>query len=115
MTGAPNPPKRDYVIGQYYSKQKWVNPIRTIRTARFKFSKYIDHGEELYDLANDPHELVNLAADPGYGGKRRELAAELNRWIEANGDPFYSLATVPLQRGRGKPDPQRGWLPSPNV
>jgi len=100
LTGKPNPPKRDFVIGQYYSKQKWVNPIRTIRTSEFKFNRYIDHGEELYDLTNDPHELVNLAGDAGYREKRGELAAELDRWIETNGDPFYSLSTVPLATRR---------------
>ena len=61
-----NMPKRDYVIGQYYSKQKWVNPIRMLRTSEFKYNRYILHGEELYNLRNDPHELVNLAADSGY-------------------------------------------------
>ena len=104
LTGAANPPKRDFVIGQYYSKQRWVNPIRTIRTDRFKLNKHIDHGEEFYDLVNDPHELVNLASDARHRAARGELSAELDRWIAENNDPFYSLSTVPLTKSRGKPD-----------
>ena len=84
-------PNRDYVIGQYYSKQKWVNPIRMLRTSEFKYNRYILHREELYDLRNDPHELVNLAADSGYETRKKELAAELYRWISDSDDPFYSL------------------------
>ena len=104
LTGRPNPPRRDFVIGQYHSKQKWVNPIRTIRTAQFKYNKYIRHGEELYDLVNDPGEIVNLAGDPKYAGRKRELAAELDKWIEDNHDPFYSLETTELTKGFGWPE-----------
>ena len=81
---------REYVIGQYYSKQKWVNPIRMIRTRDFKFNRYILHGEELYDLRNDPEELVNLAGDSGYASRKKELAAELDRWVDEHDDPFHS-------------------------
>jgi len=108
LTGAENPPRRDFVIGQYYSKQQWVNPIRMIRTARFKYNKYLGHGEELYDLANDPHELVNLADDGGHAGIRRALAAELNAWIKAHHDPFDSLKTTALNKGHGRPGREKG-------
>ena len=100
LTGASNPPRRDFVISQYYSKQTWVNPIRTIRTAKFKYNRYIDHGEELYDLKNDPHEIVNRAADASLAGTKKALRADLDRWIAANDDPFYSLKTTPLVRKR---------------
>ena len=83
--------RRDYVISEYYSKQKWVNPIRMIRTTRFKYNTYIPHGEELYDLKNDPDEVHNLANDPGYMAMKKELATELDKWMKENDDPFYSL------------------------
>jgi arylsulfatase A-like enzyme len=35
------------------------------------------HGEELYNLAEDPHEFENLAADPGRAGVIAELKSEL--------------------------------------
>ena len=104
LTGVADPPKRDFVIGQYYSKQQWVNPIRMIRTAEFKYNKYIDHGEELYDLVNDPEELVNLAGDARYADTQRALATDLDRWIRENDDPFYSMKTTKLKKGYGWPN-----------
>ena len=47
LTGKGREPKRDYVISQYYGKQTWVNPIRSIRTAKWKYNLYTDWGEEL--------------------------------------------------------------------
>ena len=104
LTGATNPPKRDFVIGQYYSKQQWVNPIRMIRTAEFKYNKYIEHGEELYDLVNDPEEVVNLAGDAKHADTQRALATDLDRWIRENDDPFYSMKNTELKKGFGWPD-----------
>ncbi len=90
VTGAAGHAHPDYVIGEYYNKQKWVNPIRMVRTDRYKYNLYRVHGEELYDLENDPHELVNLAGDHGHARVKRELANELVRWQAANNDgAFY--------------------------
>ena len=91
LTASGKQKKREFVIGQYYSKQKWVNPIRMIRTRDFKFNRYIRHGEELYDLKNDPHELNNLVNDPEFADVKAELSRKLDRWIRENDDPFYSL------------------------
>jgi len=91
LTGSGPGPCRDYVIGQYHGKQRWVNPIRMICTAEFKYNRYLVHGEELYHLSEDPHELVNLAADSGYRRIRAELSAELDGWIAAHDGPFYDL------------------------
>jgi len=94
LTASGLGPCRDYVIGQYHGKQRWVNPIRMIRTAEFKYNRYLVHGEELYHLSEDPHELVNLAADPGYRHVKAELSAELDRWIATHDDPFYDLTVT---------------------
>ncbi|MFT7121757.1 MAG: hypothetical protein ACJAZ9_001943 [Neolewinella sp.] len=42
--------------------------------------------EELFDVHNDPHELVNLAADPRYAYKLAELRTEMDRWLGEVGD-----------------------------
>ena len=59
-------PSRSHLTMQYYNKQSWVNPIRTLRTKQLKLNVYQGHMSELYDLRNDPYELVNLIDDPGY-------------------------------------------------
>ncbi len=37
-----------------------------LRTERFRYIRYEDSSEELYDHANDPNEWVNLAGDPEF-------------------------------------------------
>lgn len=51
---------------------------------------------ELYDLENDPHELVNLAERPDLAPVRERLLAELQAWREATNDPFLDPAKVKL-------------------
>ena len=43
-------------------------------------------GEELYDLANDPHEINNLAADPKHKAELERHRKILAGWIEETGD-----------------------------
>jgi arylsulfatase A-like enzyme len=71
---------RDAVFLEYYSKQKWVNPIRTIRTRRWKLSWYDRGNKELYDLKSDPHEMANLAGKAEFAKVQRELEKRLTDW-----------------------------------
>lgn len=43
--------------------------------------------EELYDLKNDPDQVNNLAADPAFAAKRRELADRLMKELKTANDP----------------------------
>lgn len=43
--------------------------------------------EELYCTADDPYEMKNLANDEGVAEIKARLSAELDRWMEAQGDP----------------------------
>lgn len=42
--------------------------------------------EELFDMDNDPHELHNLAENPEYADKLKELSTEMDRWLAEIGD-----------------------------
>jgi len=44
--------------------------------------------EELYDLEEDPHEIVNVAGDPRYREVRLELRQRLRQWQEQTNDPW---------------------------
>jgi N-sulfoglucosamine sulfohydrolase len=64
--------------------------------------------EELYDLNSDPHELNNLAADPGYARPLAMLRKELESWQKDTGDKT-PVARTPdeFDRESGEPLPDR--------
>lgn len=101
VLGEGSTPDREYVIGQYYGKQTWVNPIRSIRSRDWKYNLYLDWGEELYDLRSDPEEIVNLAGDPKREQTKKRLRNQLDRWIDEHDDPFYTLSTTRLDPDEG--------------
>src|SRR5690606_10947019 len=47
----------------------------------------------MFNLREDPYELVNCAHNVVYAARRRELQAKLQNWIEKTGDAF-PLATL---------------------
>jgi arylsulfatase A-like enzyme len=49
--------------------------------------------EELYDAEKDPHQLHNLAADPAYATKLRDMRAAYDAWEKKTGD----LGAIPEQ------------------
>lgn len=57
--------------------------------------------DELYDLASDPFELVNLANDPAYARTLVELRGKLNAWREQQGERLDS-APMPEDARHGK-------------
>jgi len=64
---------------------EWTRPARTtylynnhaIRTEGWRYIRYHDGGEELYDEAKDPHEWTNLAGNTEHAA----LKAELGKWM----------------------------------
>jgi N-sulfoglucosamine sulfohydrolase len=47
--------------------------------------------EELFDLASDPHEMKNVAADPANAAVLTELRRRLRAWQEETNDPWTIL------------------------
>lgn len=48
-----------------------------VRSERWRYIRYADGSEELYDLQHDPHEWTNLAAEPRVAG----VLAEHRKWL----------------------------------
>jgi arylsulfatase A-like enzyme len=63
----------------------WERPALTthgqgnhaLRSERWRYIRYADGSEELYDHDADPHEWTNLAGDSRYAATKAELAAWL--------------------------------------
>jgi arylsulfatase A-like enzyme len=51
----------------------------SVRTEHWRYIRYADGSEELYDHRVDPQEWTNLANDPEHAERKRELAAWLPR------------------------------------
>lgn len=46
--------------------------------------------EELYDLAKDPHQIVNVASHAEYADAKKQLRARLDEWMKTTADPRAS-------------------------
>ncbi len=67
--------------------RSWVEKAKTDPRAAAVVDRYHRRpAEELYDLAADPLEQHNLAADPRHAHTLRQLRAELDAWMQQQGD-----------------------------
>jgi len=77
---------------------------RSIRDERWKLIRYpLINKTQLFDLQADPHEMTDLAANPEYAGKIKELLAVLAKTGKALGD------TAPLTVANPSP---AAWTPA---
>jgi len=71
-----------------------------VRTERWRYIRYADGSEELYDMRSDPNEWTNLAHDPRY----QSVLAEHRRWL-----PKVDPPPVPGSRSRILVRDGNGW------
>ncbi|MFC6763658.1 sulfatase [Natrinema soli] len=110
-----------------FAEMTWhdmYNPVRAIRTSRYKYIQSFWHlpdvyltkdifaseagrevreeygtplrpYEELYDLRSDPQEGRNLIYEPHYDETRIDIAQQLRDWMEATDDPLLTGPVPP--------------------
>jgi choline-sulfatase len=77
LTGAP---AKDEVIGEYLAEGA-IAPLVMIKRGRYKFVHSPVDPDQLYDLAEDPDEVKNLAPLPQYAARVQEFLGEVaRRW-----------------------------------
>ena len=72
---------------------------RTIRWKNYKYGYTPAGKDELYDLNNDPGEMVNLIDDEEYDSVGDELRARLLKWMKETKDPaawLFSTNRIPF-------------------
>ena len=81
--------------GAPYPKKKLVNTHNHdnhgVRSENWRYIRYADGSEELYDMQKDPNEWSNLAGNPEY----EKIIAEHRKWI-----PEVSRKPAPGSRAR---------------
>lgn len=68
----------------------WLPNNHSIRSEDWRYTRYADGGEELYDHRSDPYEWTNLAAKPEFADQKAQLA----KFLPAQNAP---------SRGKGNP------------
>jgi arylsulfatase A-like enzyme len=104
LTGLPRP---DHLEGNSLApllrdpKAEWTHPAitthgrqnHTVRTERWRYIRYANGDEELYDESADPLEYKNLASSAEYTARKKELADLL---------PKDDAKNLPMSRGQGR-------------
>ncbi len=80
----------------YYSQ-------RSVMTKRYKYTFNGFDQDELYDLAADPHEMINRAEDADYQEIKKELCRRLWQFAYEQGDsminPYITVGLAPWGPG----------------
>jgi choline-sulfatase len=70
------PDQERAVISEYHASGSRQAALM-LRTARWKYVRYVTYPAQLFDLAHDPEELHDLAADPAHAATLAALEAQL--------------------------------------
>jgi arylsulfatase A-like enzyme len=73
----PKAPKKTPAVTTYLFSN------HAVRTERWRYIRYRDGGEELYDRAQDPNEWTNLALKPEMAAVKKDLA----QWLPKHNEP----------------------------
>ena len=101
LRGEDAPDWRQHIVAEFHGHH-FPYPQRMIRTHTHKLVVNPPDIDELYDLANDPYELVNQIDNPAYAEVKRSLIRRpLPRACKRRGDNFYHWMTTMYDVGAG--------------
>ena len=95
----PHADWRDDLMCEFHG-HRFLYSQRMVRWDNYKFVFNAPDWDELYDLAEDPHETTNLIRDPGYATVAEAGRQRLLQWIENSADPIRSAARALLVQNR---------------
>lgn len=86
----------DYVFFEHYKAYWGFHPFRGIQTPKWKYVYYyMDDKEEMYDLAQDPDEVFNVAAREDLAALKANLKSMVDEWWEQTGALSVQPVKVP--------------------
>ena len=89
----PQPPQYSFgeIVSPHPEHRRAVEPGRKahfmVRGQGYKYARYADGEEWLFDLNGDPRETHNLASVPAYADQREALSHRLDEWLEETSFP----------------------------
>lgn len=93
---------RTETFHEHFAVRNRIPAWEGLRNEHFKYARYFDHDQEfLYDLKNDPDELVNLAADPAHASTLQAMRQRTVAVVDQLGGPLaplrgeFQTSTVP--------------------
>ena len=111
--------QRDTVLIEHIWEFDEIPPSEGVRTHAWKYFRYLnDRGsEELYHLAEDPQETVNLTTDPDFQEKLLEFRRKCDELVAKYSDEYSApptgLSVEYLREPAGlplrDPEPEFGW------
>ncbi len=87
MLGDPATSVHPYTFSEFNGHMDGGYSVRCCVSDTHKYVYY--HGDatdQLFDLGADPHELTNVARDPGYAEVRARMRSAMATWMEQTGD-----------------------------
>lgn len=71
-----------------------------MRTEKWRYIRYADGGEELYDHDRDPLGWINLASDPQFSLVKEDL----QKWLPKTNAPLAKEAMAKSGKGNAESD-----------
>ena len=99
--------RRAFLVSETYGHLH-RNVAKTILESRFKYTNNKEDIAELYDLARDPYEMVNLVSYPEHADRVAAFEEKLRKWVCEQRDNFFDgdsgyILNQYLSRGTNKP------------
>lgn len=98
---------REYIYGEFGEE---AHSSRMIRDQHYKMIWYpVGNHFQLFDLENDPHEMTDLASDPSYDAKLKDLKKRLSQEMYGTDKKWLDGDLIVGEPGRSfRPGPNRG-------
>ena len=84
----------DVFVEWNVSKDKTNHARTVIADDHWKLNLYTEDNCELFDLQNDPHEMINLFNDPDQKPRVNELTERIIQWQRLTGDTLELPTTL---------------------
>jgi arylsulfatase A-like enzyme len=86
-------PTREDIFSVYYGNQLGLYSQRMVRDREWKYVWNATAEDELYDVVNDPGEIVNQAQNPAHQETLMTMRSKLLGWMERTKDRALNLWT----------------------